>query len=362
MSPSNDTLPSNRLPPPVGSSPGQRSRSPFADAIKGIAILGVLFFHGVACVAAPSADSFALSMTGGIGRTSVPLFFGVFAWATTRTSRGLKGILEDAARRLLLPFIAWSVIYAFSEDVIPTTPCPGGPIVGIFLGCTEAHLWFMVPCLLLIPCRPMLAWLAKRRSWLVDAGLVLAALAHVVWLGVLDAGFEQGSPARWMTYGYSWLPTWWLAPIAAGLLAGRHERRFWSALQRLSSPHRVAIGSLALGLTVLTVASYATDHYNLYVYAVPGVYPASATMLLLAATALPPVPAVQRFLAWLGKRSFPLYLSHLFFFGFAWRAFYREDASLGAVGSSLLVAACASTVYAGFHERVFGLAPRAPAT
>lgn len=68
-----------------------------------------------------------------------------------RGERGVKGMIDKKARRILLPYAIWAVIYFAANNLLMDVVIKGEPFVmpgvrGWLLGGVSVHLWFL-PCL-----------------------------------------------------------------------------------------------------------------------------------------------------------------------------------------------------------------------
>lgn len=292
------------------------------DAAKGLAILAVIVIHTVEL--APrgqpiDAPFFTLHQLGRVAdhlcRFAVPWFMAVLGLLTVRRHLGpidARSFVCSRARRLILPFLLWSLVYEALALAPPDVPA--SPVTRVLLGYAAPHLYFVpayVGWLLLLPAlRPLLRDRDRRVS--VAA---LAIAAHLLLLQrVAGSGLsvEQGDPLiRFYLWSEARLPLHWLAFFFAGVLLETFRAPIASWFS--------GVGPARWPLALLGAAAW----FGLALHALNGRWdwfwltPQMAFLALAAALTAGLVwPALRDGMAgaaltWLGQRSYPVYLAHV---------------------------------------------------
>lgn len=257
------------------------------DALRGAAILLVVAFHAHGALAARGLDtSLVQPVAWLLADVRLPLLSAVSGWvyAGRPVAAGSVGpLLRGKARRLLLPFLSWTLLMGLGEAAAGALS-PGELTRrlahgGWHLWYLPALMWLMLATLLLERTR----LLARPLGWLLCLGaslLLLPLLGPRAELAALDGA----------------------ARIAPFFLVGLGLRRFHPTP---SGPARGAAALLLLAVLALrcwTWSPYATALDRASVgAAVAGC--AAATSLLLLRRPFGPLAA-------LGRRSSAVYLAH----------------------------------------------------
>lgn len=128
---------------------GQKEYLPWADLIRVVAIFLVVTVHVSGQVTniwgkVPESDWIIANIYGGIARICVPLFFMISGYLLLPRSESLEIFYRKRMPRVVIPFLAWSLIYlgwyCGSHPGMCTPPLIQNLL---FVQGTYYHLWFM---------------------------------------------------------------------------------------------------------------------------------------------------------------------------------------------------------------------------
>jgi len=249
---------------------------------------------------------FLLTILQGLGVFAVPIFLfisGAFvAYAAKGTSRLSVKFVWNSVRHILWPYLVWSVlfyalIYLHGGQVFS--------IVGYLKNLATGYPFHFVPLLILFYiASPVLIPAAKRHPWLLLGAiggyqLLLIAIRHPDALSVslprsasvLNPPVVGGTFSDWGVY----FPLGIVFSLHASSLRSRLKQVKWASLL-------AALALFVLGLLHATEAANAP--WARYFAPVPLIF-------VIPVTQRGSIPAVQQ-LERVGKRSYGLYLTHLF--------------------------------------------------
>jgi fucose 4-O-acetylase-like acetyltransferase len=343
---------------------GATKRDTFLDYLKGLGILAVVGTHALSLVPmrAPAFDD--AQPLDRMLRFAVPFFFGVLGYLTvTRFSavRRWGPFFQVRAVRLLAPYVCWSVLYALGTPVLVMLRDPG-PIGRIFSGYAEGHLYFMVAYFGFLVLLPATAALLRAAPRGLSATAAIAGICgHAALLVGLERALDAGDLGSWYIDSEARLPVHWMAFWCAGVLAGLGDRwlRAWAVRARTA----LVLASVpALALYVYALHAYTADgSADWFGYSPASLWTAALAFCALAS--LYPLVATRGggALAWVGRRSFAIYLSHPLVLRWLAAPVAETGGAPWAVAAAAAASLAGALGYAFFHERFFGLgAPCAP--
>ena len=152
------------------------------EYIRGISMLGVIGIHTGAFYISnnPAANIHLLAIFEIISRFSVPIFFfisafGIFYNMTSTFSYG--EFLRRRFRAILIPYIAWSVLYMWKNDVLFAGDLSA--ILQKFLfGTAEMQLYFLVILIWFYLLMPLWIFLVRR---ITPKGLLLLLAVQIIF-------------------------------------------------------------------------------------------------------------------------------------------------------------------------------------
>jgi surface polysaccharide O-acyltransferase-like enzyme len=234
-------LPISAVPAPQ---PRASERLANIERLRIVAMLEIVTFHVGGAV---DAVAYRLPIVAGLG---LPIFLVLNnAFNCTLSERmGMRRFLDAKVTKLLLPWLAWSVVYAgivIAEKMRHNEPLSSAFSPWMILGGTYTHLWFVPFALFGSVLIAGLQLRTKAVSHRFMAGLTIAAGAVLVVLGAWVL-------ARWP--GIPWpMPQWMFAlpsPLlgfALGRVLLASDRRFASRLAGFF----VLVALAAVALSVL---------------------------------------------------------------------------------------------------------------
>ena len=260
------------------------------ELMRGMAAFAVIFIHSGLVV--HDRCTLLAAQVRDWGRFAVPFFLITaffFALATPRPS-WREGSVRNA-RRLLVPFVCWSLFYFLlrtalflirhqREEIMATL---AHPVALVLSGGASVALYF-IPVLItgLILCRFLGGWLRWAPAWQATIFLLVAIALQRLAQSHLD-------PVSILAYAARCLPL-----IAAAALLGRGSK---------SLPNRGFDWILAAGILELAAILIAAR-----VASFPEVFAGSAAWML--AWGLSAYLPMSRWIACLGEYSFGIYLVH----------------------------------------------------
>ena len=223
----------------------QNARVDGFDVLRLLCVLGVVVLH-VAAQAELVTGSAAMTALGESMRWSTPALFVISGFlAGSAPARAFFTALGRRAKRLLVPYAFWTVVYVAVAMVVDHSPAPTLFAV-VFMGGSQysTHLWFLVTLMICVP----IGLLLKNR-W-------ASLCAVVIGLALLGARYLTGwtTPLDWqISLYYPFLN--WLELYLLGVLAGqwwtRSPTRAFSAWLTVAAPVAIAVGvSAAVEWTV----------------------------------------------------------------------------------------------------------------
>jgi hypothetical protein len=216
---------------PKSDPPAMGTRNGLVDYCRLIAAFGILWFH--------------TETTGyRVGYIAVP-FFLVLLSLPSRSG------LADRARRLLWPFLVWSVIYALAR--IAPALHSGDDLFGwwrpsmIFTG-TSTHLWFLPFAFMVAAVAPVL----KGSNWVLAAPVLAAGFLALVGEPEMPPLYQWSFGLIPALVGFAWYRAgvWALVPLVASFLV--------LELFRPSPDNLVILAGAGLAILVLSIRTAPT--------------------------------------------------------------------------------------------------------
>jgi surface polysaccharide O-acyltransferase-like enzyme len=292
-----------------------QSLSAGIDRLRAISIVGVVCIHATSpLINARAPDPvhdwlfWSLVALNQTARFSVPAFFFLAGLLAARA-----GSIGARLRRLLLPYVAWSIILWAIPELLRGTARPAAMGVRFLLGQTFTGGYFLVALAQLAIVTPGIVRLASSRPRL--AGLAAAALLWaIVGAETIAAYGGDSGPATVLRDGFSdglssgivWAPF-----FLAGAIAGRRAAALETLLKR-SAGRLVILAVVALPLTLVEfrMTFDATRSAGLAATFLKPSCIALAAAISGLALVVPAGPAVTRCMAHLAPAAFAIYLAH----------------------------------------------------
>ena len=129
--------------------PGAKPYTYWADLIRVVAIYLVVMIHVSGQLTnvwgkIPSDQWIIADMYGAVARISVPLFFMISGYLLLPRSESLRGFFTKQMVKVLIPFVAWSLIYLFWFCGNHANKCTTNLVSQLLLvKGTYYHLWFL---------------------------------------------------------------------------------------------------------------------------------------------------------------------------------------------------------------------------
>ncbi len=297
------------------------------DRLRALAIVGVVCIHATSpLINAAAGDPvqgsrfWSLVALNQAARFSVPAFFflaGLLATAGAR--RDATGGPSDAQaigariRRLLLPYLSWSVILWIVPSLLSRRALPGDMAARLLLGQTFTGGYFLIALAQLAFVTPWLCrWAAARPRQVggAAAGLLTAILCASLfaafggdsgWPIIIRGGFSAA-----LSTGLVWAPFY-----MAGVLGGLDPARLRDLLVRRAG-WLVVVAAAALPLSVLEFR-LVLEETGMAGLAASFLKPSSIAVAIAISglvLVVPAGPLAARLVRWLAPASFAIYLVH----------------------------------------------------
>ena len=297
------------------------------DRLRALSIVGVVCIHATSPLlneragrAAHDGLFWGLAALNQAARFSVPAFFflaGLLAAIASRRvpAGGPAGTASVGARlrRLLLPYLTWSVALFVVPEWLRRGALPPGTTTRFLLGQTFTGGYFLIALAQLALVTPWLCRRAgtRRRETALAAAVLLAAVlggdliaaygGPSPWAIIINSGFSAA-----LSSGLVWAPF-----FMAGVLGGFDPARLRSFLLRRAGWFVVlAAMALPLCLVEFRITLERTGSIGL---AASFLKPSSVALAVACtglALVVPAGPAVSRIARWLAPASFAIYLVH----------------------------------------------------
>lgn len=372
-----------RQPEAVAARGGGRPRIVASDALRVIAVAGVVMIHTTAWAPGGGGNnSTVFGAVSDISRFSVPVFMVLTGFALgyqyRDRARG-SGFIARRGARTVVPWLVWAPIFILFDVFVAggLGRDPGSIIAWVTQG--AGHLWY----LMLVPQFYLLfAIWPRRNAWaLVAPALLLQTLLAVCRVyGFFSTGLQQFS----LTYGFELFP-FWIGYFALGVAVGQAVRPGVEVRRRTLLVALAALAVAGGGYLMLNL-NYEGAAWAGFVQGT-GAFEDPALPLLvtgvfalgwLVATPLVRSPRRARLVRELADLSLGIYIVHpipLYFFGRWWGSYlstggavsYLALSTLGlaalAAGAvvSRLLAATPLALYIGMRPKPLTLGKLLPA-
>lgn len=342
--------------------PSSDERVPFLDLLKGMSVLGVIVMHTLDLAPAESALGVASRLPSHLFRFAVPFFLGALGYLTLRRHaepRDWRRFYREKALQLFFPYLCWALIYAFDPKVPPWDDRAHGPWTWL-LGYSERHLYYMVVYagfLLLLPVIGAGLRRVRARAWR-SAGLFALIAGHLALLAWQEAALAAGRFDGFYLATESRLPLHWLSFFCAGMLLSLYEAELRAAVARLRSALRLCLPLFAAAHVAASRAhtsAAAPDYFTLS----PSFFLAAVTALLffVSVHAWLGRGAASRLVGTLGRRSLPIYLSHVLWMKLLYLLLGDGAPSLGLLLGLIPLTLLLSLGYLPVHRALFPVEP-----
>ena len=292
----------------------QKQFLPWADLIRVVATFLVVTVHVSGQLTnvwgkIPESNWFIANIYGGIARICVPLFFMISGYLLLPRSESLGTFYRKRMPKVVIPFIAWSLIYLgwyCGNHAGTCTP----PLIQnlLFVQGTYYHLWFMYSLIGIYLILPVLRLLVRPETdrkilwYLIGLWLVFqSALNFARYFGDFKIGISAPLANGFVGFfilGYLLGP--WKLSRSTGIL--------------IAVAWVIATFATILGTYFLTKASGKFENY-FYGFTTPNVILASVTGFLLlkwiSETLDIASPKTRHFIRLLATASFGIYLVHV---------------------------------------------------
>jgi surface polysaccharide O-acyltransferase-like enzyme len=300
------------------------------DLVRVVACVMVVLIHvasPIAAAPASQAEFYLANTIDACSRVAVPLFVVITgALLLQRPIEDLPTFYRKAWRRLVVPFLAWSLIYIAIQYLqllkVPFLPPSDGsvfqPIRNTVRGGAYYHLWYLYMLVGLYLALPLLERAWRLSSDRERAGIVVGSAA----LALLNTGYMHvtGTHAWTGVIFLNFLPYFFLG----GLLA-RRASGIPGAVALLGYAVATALNLAATGFAgSVSAAPYLDDYLNITTFA--------GAIFLFIFLRSKPAPRLGRASRFLADNSFFIYLAHPLFLALA-------EAALPDLGGAIRMAA-----------------------
>jgi len=270
-------------------------RNPMFDALKGLGIISVILSH----VYRGGTDPLAVFVRE-IAMWCVPMFFlvqGYFMYSP-QYKHWFKSSWKKI-KKSYIPYLYWAVAYGvFYYITIDKT----FTLSDLILGKTALHMYYMFYYIVFALFFPLLYFLPKLWRTVI---LWLMIFINVYWIFMLE--ISKTYHIHWISYSGPAPMKWW-AFIAIAMLLAEAPR----AVEYITKHARAFfIGAVVVALVGL-IEPYLNNTLG-YLFNKVAIFPLSLGMTLALAIYYSKENAFGReFLAYVGSRTFGIYLAHFF--------------------------------------------------
>lgn len=281
------------------------------DVLKGLGIISVIFSH----VYRGGTDPLAVFIRE-LAMWSVPMFFmvqGYFMMAGSKTSWAQSS--WHKIKKSYIPYLYWAVAYGTFYYI---TIGRSFTVSDLILGKTALHLYYMFYYIIFAVFLPLLYFLPKIWRRYI---LYLMIISNVYWLFMLE--FSKTNHVHWISYSGP-VPMKWWGFIAIGMLLAEYPQ-----VTKYIAKHSRAFlyGSLAIAAIGL-IEPYAA-HTLGYLFNKVAVFPLAIGLTLALAIYYRSEHAFGKStLAYVGERTFGIYLGHFFLVDFLRNTLIPGDRTL----------------------------------
>jgi len=270
-------------------------RNPMYDVLKGLGIISVILSH----VYRGGTDPLAVFIRE-LAMWSVPMFFmvqGQFMEAGLK-----KGWLQSSwhkIRKSYVPYLYWAVAYGIFYYVTIGKTFTVGDLI---LGKTALHLYYMFYYIIFALFMPLLYFLPK--IWRVII-LWLMIFVNIYWVFMLE--FSRIAHFHWISYSGP-VPMKWWGFIAIGMLVAEYPQ-----IKAYICKHAKAFFIAGLAFAAIGLIEPYANHTTGFLFNKVAVFPLSIGLTLALAIYYSYENAFARnTLAYIGERTFGIYLAHFF--------------------------------------------------
>lgn len=270
-------------------------RNNMYDVLKGLGIISVVFSH----VYRGGTDPLAVFIRE-LAMWSVPMFFmvqGHFMGVGSNKS-WIKSSWHKI-KKSYIPYLYWAIAYGFFYYITIGKTFTIGDLI---LGKTALHLYYMFYYIIFALFFPLLYLLP--RIWRL-AILFLMILVNVYWIFMLE--FCRITHYHWISYSGP-VPMKWWGFVAIGMLIAEYPQ-----IKDYISKHARAFFFGGLAVAVIGLIEPYANHTLGFLFNKLAIFPLSIGLTLALAIYYSTEKAfAKEILAYIGARTFGIYLAHFF--------------------------------------------------
>lgn len=274
-------------------------RNPMFDVLKGLGIISVVFSH----VYRGGTDPLAVFIRE-LAMWSVPMFFIVQGhFMESGLSKGWLQSSWHKVKKSYIPYLYWAVAYGvFYYITIGKT----FTIRDLIEGNVALHLYYMYYYIMFAIFIPLLYFIPK--VWRV-AILWLMIFTNMYWIFMLE--FTKINHIHWLNYSGP-VPIKWWGYIAIGMLIAEYPQ-----IKTYISQHARAFFFGGLALAAIGLIEPYANHTLGFLFNKMAIFPLSLGLTLALAIYYSTENAFAKdILAYVGERSYGIYLAHFFLVDF----------------------------------------------
>ncbi len=263
------------------------------DVLKGLGIISVIFSH----VYRGGTDPVAVFIRE-LAMWCVPMFFLIQGYFMYNPS--YKTWFKSTWKKIkksYIPYLLWAVFYGgFYYYIAGKT----FTLMDVILGKTALHLYFMFYYIVFAVFFPLLYFLPKIWRKYILIFMILSNL-YVTFMLEIAKTYH----IHWISWPYPMPPKWW-GFIAIGMLLGEYPR-----IKEYITQHARAFACGSLVVAAIGLIEPYLNNTLGYLFNKVALFPMSlGVTLFLAIYYSTAKPLGEKFLAYVGERSFGIYLMH----------------------------------------------------
>jgi fucose 4-O-acetylase-like acetyltransferase len=283
------------------------------DVLKGLGIISVVFSH----VYRGGTDPLAVFIRE-LAMWSVPMFFmlqGYFMMAGSRANWFQSS--WHKIKKSYIPYMYWAVAYGIFYYVTIRKTFTIGDLI---LGKTALHLYYMFYYIIFALFIPLLYFLPK--VWRIFI-LYLMILSNIYWIFMLE--FSKINNFHWISYSEP-IPIKWWGFVAIGMLIAEYPQ-----ITDYIRKHACAFFFSGLALATIGLIEPYVNHKLGFLFNKMAIFPLSIGLTLALSIYYSTEKAfAKNILAYIGKRTFSIYLAHFILVDFLRNALIPGERTLVA--------------------------------